>query len=340
MFRRPPTPPDLPGFFARFGAKGARQVAGALSDVLAHQVGRKRYVADTSTAGFARPDLSLPAYAGLVPANGLAPIYHFFDRTAGGHGFAGRVTRNDARDYRGGKLTYDEHDGTDFVCPPGMPAVAAAPGVLVAVRDRFLRGGLTACVDHGGVVTQYTHLAKVTADLGQPLARGEALGLTGHAGFDMTIGFPWVPPHIHFMAWVLGQPVDPYLREGEDAHAATWARRNDPLPATGPLEGDPEPLSLREVETHVDRRAIEAAVRLCKDPAISAEIEQAPHDAARAAIIEDSVHHDRPAWPDEARRLVLRPSGVRVRVRLTLPLPAAEYRGARVADAPWTKPAG
>jgi len=336
MFRRSTPSPDLPGFFARFGVKSGAQVTSALRDVLSHQLGRERYVAGASSAGFIRPDLSLPAYAGLVPNDGLSPIYHFFDRTDGGHGFSARVTRNTARDYRGGKLTYDEHDGTDFVCPPGMPAVAAAPGVLVAVRDRFLRGGLTACVDHGGVVTQYTHLAKVTAELGQPLARGEALGLSGHAGFDMTIGFPWVPPHIHFMAWVLGQPVDPYLTPDEDAHAATWATRNDPLPATGPLDDDSRPLGLGDVE--IDPRAIEAALRMCKDRAIAAEIDTAMHDATRAAIIEDSVHHDRPAWPDEARSLVLRPGGVRERVRLTMPLPASEYRGARVADAPWTRP--
>jgi hypothetical protein len=88
----------------------------------------------------------------------------------------------------------------------------------------------------------------------------------------------------------------------------------------------------------VDPRAIEAAHRLCMDPEIAAEIERAPHDSARAAILEDSLHHDRRAWPEAARGLDLRPGGVRRRVRLSLPLPAAEYRGARAADMPWTRP--
>jgi hypothetical protein len=331
------TPPvDLPGFFARFGARGARGIARAAREVLSGHGTGGSFAAGPSTLGFARPDLSLPAYAGFVPEDGLAPIYHFFDREGGGLDFSGKVTRRTSRDHRGGRLTYDEHDGTDFVCPPGMPAVAAAPGVLVAVRERFLRGGLTACVDHGGVVTQYTHLAKVTADIGQPLARGEQVGLAGHGGFDMLVGFPWVPPHIHFMAWVLGRPVDPFLRPGEDEHAATWAVRNEPLPAPGPLEGDPRPPELHDIE--VDPCAIEAAHRLCMDPGIAAEIEHAPHDAARAAILEDSLHHDRQAWPEAARCLDLRPGGVRRRVRLSLPLPGAEYRGARAADMPWTRP--
>ena len=336
MFRRVSPPSELPAFLSRFRAQSPAHLAHTFREVLSHQLGGSRFGADLTTAGFFRPDLSLPAYAGLAPTDGLAPIYHFFDRTAGGLLFAGNVTRGRARDYRGGKLTYDEHDGTDFVCPPGMAVTAAAPGVLVAVRDRFLRGGLTACVDHGGVVTQYTHLSKVTAEIGQALSRGEALGLSGHAGFDMVIGFPWVPPHIHFMAWTLGQPVDPYLREEEDEHAAVWAQRNDPLPATGPLPGDAEPLSLEDIQ--VDVAAVERAWKLCSDSVIAEEIERAPHHASRVAILEDSLHHDRSAWPEEARTLVFRPHGVHRKVRLSLPLPASEYRGTRVADAFWTRP--
>ena len=336
MFRRVPRPSELPAFLSRFRAQSAAHVAHTAREVLSHQLGGERFSADLTTAGFFRPDLSIPAYGGLVPKDGLSPIYHFFDRTGGGQEFKGRVTRGAARDYRGGKLTYDEHDGTDFVCPPGMAVTASAPGVFVAVRDRFLRGGLTACVDHGGVVTQYTHLSRVTAEIGQPLSRGEQLGLSGHAGFDMLIGFPWVPPHIHFMAWILGQPVDPYLRPEEDEHAAVWDRRNDPVPATGPLAGDAEPLSISDIP--VNSAAIERALRMCKDPVIAEEIERAPHDATRVAILEDSLHHDRQAWPEEARRMDYRPHGARHKVRLTLPLPASEYRGTRVADAPWTRP--
>lgn len=335
MFRRITPPSDLPGFFKRFGADGAGHIAKTAKHVLAHRRSGDRFIAGASSAGFARPDLSWPAYAGLVPKDGLSPIYHFFDRTAGGRGFASKITRADARDYRGGKLTYDEHDGTDFVCPPGMQAVCSAPGILVATRNNFLRGGLTACVDHGGVVTQYTHLAKLTAEIGQPLQRGDVIGLTGHSGFDMVMGFPWVPPHIHFMAWVLGTPVDPFLRDDEDVHAATWQSRNDPRPS-GPLASDDPPPSLRDIS--VSRRAIERALSLCKSDAIRSEIEAATSDAGRAAIIEDSLHHDRNEWPVEARGLDLRPHGVHKRVELTLPLPASEYAGVRVADAPWTRP--
>ena len=91
----------------------------------------------------------MPAYRGLVPEDGRAPIFNLFDRVGGGWSFTQRVTRRAVRDYRGGRLSYDEHDGTDFVCPVGTPLVAAAPGQVVLIRDRWLRGGLTIAVDHG-----------------------------------------------------------------------------------------------------------------------------------------------------------------------------------------------
>jgi murein DD-endopeptidase MepM/ murein hydrolase activator NlpD len=139
----------------QFGVRSGQQVLRDVGTMLRILGTGRRSVLGLSTAGFFRPDLSLPAYAGFLPKDGLSPIYNFFDRTGGGRDFGPVVTRKTCRDYRGGRLTYDEHDGTDFVCPPGTPLAAAAPGVVVAVRDRFLRGGLTACVDHGaGVVTQ------------------------------------------------------------------------------------------------------------------------------------------------------------------------------------------
>jgi hypothetical protein len=246
------------------------------------------------------------------------------------------VTRRRARDFRGGRLTYDEHDGTDFVCPPGTPIASAAPGVVVAVRDRFLRGGLTASVDHGqGVVTQCTHLSRMVAEVGEPVARGAIVGLSGAAGMDMVSGFPWVPPHLHFMVWVRGRPVDPYRLESEPARPGAWLGGLDPR-ASGPLSGDPRYRGLEDVG--VDAGALDALVARCREPAIREELERASHPATRLAILEDSLHHDRHAWPDGCDEGPCRPAGDAFAVRLTLPMPAAIFRQARAADSPWTTP--
>ena len=332
MYRRLERPPDLPPFLSRFGIRSVRQVRADLGTVIRHIPRRDRFRFNLSSAGLFRPELALPAYLGLVPKDGLAPIFNFFDRSGGGKNFRSFVTRDTAKDYRGGRLSYDEHDGTDFVCPPGTPLACAAPGILVAVRENWLRGGLTACVDHGGgLVTQYTHVAKVVAEIGQPLRRGDTVALSGHGGMDMTQFYPLVPPHVHFMVFVNGAPLDPYRRPGEPDHGGTWLTRNDPRPSAALDER--APAHLRDLA--VDEAAVDAAVSACSDPAIRAELERATSAAGRAAILEDSFHHDRFSWPPGAARSLR--GAAASETRLTLPLPATDYRGACVIDRSWTR---
>lgn len=335
-FRRLEPRPALPGWATRFGIRGREQVLRDVGSVLRHLPRRDRYAFNLGSAGLLRPDLSLPAYAGLLPTDGIAPVYNFFDRHGGGRDYRTAVTRSKSlRDWRGGRLSYDEHDGTDLVCPPGTPLVAAAPGVVAITRDDWLRGGLTLCIDHGeGVVTQYTHLTSVTCAPGQRVERGETVALSGTSGFDLTQFFPWVPPHVHFMVWVAGRPVDPFLAAGEEPRAGTWHGGNEPGTARGPLQGDPRPA---DVVCAVDERRIDELRAQCRDARVAAEIDAAPSAVARAAILEDSVHHQRHAWPvvDATVRLRTDPS----RVRITLPLPSDLYAGIRAADTPWTRPA-
>jgi murein DD-endopeptidase MepM/ murein hydrolase activator NlpD len=327
----------LPPLSERFGIRSQKQLANDLLEVLRQVHRRERYAFGLRSVGLLRPDLSLPAYSGRLPSNGISPIFNFFDRTGGGRDFHANVTRHRQRDWRGGRLSYDEHDGTDFVCPPGTPVAAAAPGVVVARRDRWLRGGLTLCIDHGhGVVTQYTHLSRILVAEGQSVIRGELVAVSGHSGLDMTGFFPWVPPHVHFMVWILGRPVDPYQAPHEQTRPGLWLHGNQPETTPGPLDGDPLPPTLDHIQIH--EANIERALSLCADPLIRTEMEHAPNPQARAALMEDSLHHDRHAWSQEAQLLPLRPAQESLSVKLTLPLSAELYRGACAADAPWTRP--
>jgi murein DD-endopeptidase MepM/ murein hydrolase activator NlpD len=61
-------------------------------------------------------------------------------------------------------------------------------------------------VDHpDGVRTSYSYLSSVAVRRGDPVARGEVVGITGvgHAGVE--------PPHLHFGARLVGQYIDPML---------------------------------------------------------------------------------------------------------------------------------
>jgi hypothetical protein len=280
---------------------------------------------DLTSLGHLRPDLSLPAYAGRVPADGRAPIMNLFDRVAGGRGYSQRVTKRDCRDFRGGALSYDEHDGTDFVCPVATPIVAAAPGEVSLIRDRWLRGGLTMTVDHGaGLATQYTHLSRALLPVGAQVARGEAIALSGASGLEMTSFFPWVPPHLHFMVWHTGRPVDPFLADDEPERTGTWLCRNTPEP--------PQVQDCASPPARVDEALARELALDCRDPAIRREIE-GHRDAplSLVALLEDSFHHDRSAWPENHDSAPLR-LDVTPTIRLTMPLGPHRHRGARIAD--------
>ncbi len=318
----------LPPVPDRFGIRSVAQVRRDLGTVIRHGVGGGQFQLDRSSLGHVRPLLSLPAYAGFVPADGLSPIMNLFDRIAGGRHYSQRVSKRTCRDFRGGVLTYDEHDGVDFVCPVGTPLCAAAPGKVALIRDRWLRGGLTLTVDHGhGVTTQYTHCSRALAGVGDEVERGQPIALSGSAGLDMTAFFPWVPPHVHFMLWVDGQPMDPFLVEGEEERAGAWVERNTPRPS-GPLGDDPS----RALESGYEPGLVAEAVAACEDPELREEL-RGQEGASLVALLEDALHHDQGAWPEAWHRRPLRvPDPRAAGLRLSLPLPRAQYQGARFTD--------
>jgi murein DD-endopeptidase MepM/ murein hydrolase activator NlpD len=315
---------------AIFGIRSLQQVG---RDV-GHMIRRRHsgFQFGLSTLGFFRPDIGVPTYLGKRPKHRLAPIFHCFDRIGGGQHYSQRVTRQTMTDFRGKHLGYDEHDGIDFACPIGTELTAAAPGHVVMIRDNWLRGGLTIAIDHGhGLLTQYTHCWQPRVVLGQAVARGQTVALSGSAGVDMTISFPWVSPHIHFMVWHRGRPVDPFLAEGEADHTGTWLVTN--TPGHQPVQSEPLP----ELSA-VDDKAVQQMIAACRDTALQqALLELAPHISWQAAFLEDALHHDRHAWEDTPDPGTLRPVQ-EGSMKLSLPLTQQHYDGAFFADEPILSP--
>ncbi|MCS6985462.1 MAG: M23 family metallopeptidase [Leptospiraceae bacterium] len=316
-------------FGIRSGGMFLRNLLYAIPRSLKNQA----FQVDISSLGFLRPDLSIPAYLGIYPRDRLAPIYHLFDRTGGGKRYSHRITRRYCRDYRGQRLTYDEHNGVDFVCPPGTPICAAAAGHVVYIRRRFLRGGTTLIIDHGyGLVTHYTHIARPLKKIGDFVRTGEEIAISGAQGMDMTLFFPWIPPHLHFTVFFQGRPVDPFLAPQEEDRPGTWARRNDPRPQqVVPKEPEP-PFS------EVNEEVIAILWDKVSDGEIRREMEQVRgNNHALAALLEDSLLHDELLWPEEVRSLSLRMAdSASLRkaqeIKLYLPLSASLYDGAKIAD--------
>ena len=94
------------------------------------------------------------------------------------------------------------HSGTDFRAAVGTPIVASNDGVVVISQDRYYAGG-SIVIDHGyGVYSVYYHLSQMDKEVGQPVKRGEVIGLSGATG--RVTG-----PHLHFGFTILGYAINP-----------------------------------------------------------------------------------------------------------------------------------
>lgn len=232
---------------------------------------------DLSSLRQLQPRFAVPLWIGHKPAGRRVPVTNLYNylQPPPELGWSVRVTN--VRDFRGGRNTYDSHNGTDFAIPPGMDVVAAAPAIVLRVSSEFHRGGRKVVLDHGrGLVTTYNHLARPLVTPGQRLRRGERIGLSGYSGLDALVGFPWTPPHVHFNVWLNCRYVDPFTPSSESA-PSLFRVHNDPKPARGAdLDDD------RLEPTAWDEAAIATLVRHCVSAPSRREIEEAKTDVERA----------------------------------------------------------
>jgi len=75
---------------------------------------------------------------------------------------------------------------------------------VLAVGDYFFNGK-TVFVDHGnGLISMYCHLGRIDVQVGDPVARGQVVGLSGMTGRASG-------PHLHWSVILNGVMVDPEL---------------------------------------------------------------------------------------------------------------------------------
>lgn len=266
-----------------------------------------------------KPSISLPTWIGLVRDDRRAPIYNFFNREpqAPDEGYSVRVTH--ARDFRGGRFTYDGHLGTDFAVPIGSTIVAAAPGRVALVERALDRGGLKVCVDHGrGLFTTSNHLSRLLVGEGEIVTRGQPIGVSGASGLEFVVAFPWVAPHLHFNVWLNGIPADPFAIPKE---TSLFRVRNDPRPYRG------EAIAEAYEETRWDPEAVETGIEACRDSRMRAELTAAAPLYKRAALLLVCRNYRAAAF--RAFPALCPETYVR-EPRLDLPLSAREFDGCRM----------
>lgn len=133
-----------------------------------------------------------------------------------------------ARDYACGKESYDGHTGTDIRvrslkdAARGVPVIAAASGIVTALRDGVQDHVVRTNADRDAVVDkecgngvivsrsdgwqfQYCHMRKgsVAVRLGEEVKTGQKLGLVGYSGMAAF-------PHVHLTVRRKGEVIDPF----------------------------------------------------------------------------------------------------------------------------------
>lgn len=94
------------------------------------------------------------------------------------------------------------HKGLDISARMNTPVVAPADGIVVSVGRNGGFGKMVA-IKHGyGLITKYAHLEKTLVKKGQPVRRGDKIGLVGNTGRS-------TGPHLHYEVHVNHVPVNP-----------------------------------------------------------------------------------------------------------------------------------
>lgn len=288
---------------------------------------------DHTSLSMATPRLSLATWRGRRAAGRQIPILNLFNHTPTPveDGWSVRFTQ--VRDFRGGRLTYDSHNGTDFVIPPGTVTVAAAAGRVVSIRREWNRGGLKVYLDHGGgLFTTHNHLGRALVRVGEVVKRAQPVALTAYSGIDGFVGFPWLAPHVHYNVILGGVLVDPFgagpaaagpSATGEQA-VPLWRDGNQPRPA----KPDDELLATPPLDPARVSRLLADLI----DPARRSAIAAMRDPAAQAAelIIEATVYPTRFRTP-EAGRLLYEAAPPRI-PHLSLPFQSQDFDSVAFAD--------
>jgi murein DD-endopeptidase MepM/ murein hydrolase activator NlpD len=94
------------------------------------------------------------------------------------------------------------HTGLDISTRKGSSIAAPADGIVASVGNTYGYGNMIT-VNHGyGLKTQYAHLDKSLVKKGDPVKRGQQIGLVGNTG--RTTG-----SHLHYEVLLKGVPVNP-----------------------------------------------------------------------------------------------------------------------------------
>lgn len=96
----------------------------------------------------------------------------------------------------------EQHEGIDIAGIKGTPIKVVLDGVVEKVEEDTTLGRSVTVKHDNGVITSYSHCSEILANENQTVKQGEIIAKVGDTG--QTTG-----PHLHFMVYIDGEPVNP-----------------------------------------------------------------------------------------------------------------------------------
>jgi len=145
------------------------------------------------------------------------------------------------------------HRGTDYAGPIGTPILATADGTVIKSERRGGNGNYVKIRHNGTYSTQYLHMQKRIAKVGDFVRQGDVIGTIGMTG--NTGG-----AHVCYRFWKNGKQVDPYKQD---------------LPASEPLSQTLMPI-FDSVIQPIKRQLEAISLPEVDDQNIISELEESP----------------------------------------------------------------
>ncbi|OIQ23322.1 peptidoglycan DD-metalloendopeptidase family protein [Lacinutrix sp. MedPE-SW] len=121
------------------------------------------------------------------------------------------------------------HKGTDFAAKVGTPIMSTANGTVIESARRGGNGNYVKVKHNSTYTTQYLHMSKRKAKVGDFVKQGEVIGYVGMTG--NTSG-----PHVCYRFWKNGKQVDPFKQKLPEAKPISDSLKTEFLEFIKPLK--------------------------------------------------------------------------------------------------------
>src|SRR5699024_6844047 len=131
------------------------------------------------------------------------------------------------------------HLGTDYAAPTGTPIHSTADGVITVSGYNQYNGNYVKVKHNSKYTTQYLHMSKRKARVGQRVKQGEVIGYVGQTGLA-------TGPHVCYRFWVNGKQEDPYKQKMPSSEPLPDSLKTEYFKYIGPLKEKLERMEVQE----------------------------------------------------------------------------------------------